>query len=113
MSKRPPHNDWQTPLDQKKVDAFRKKIQDLADQEFGVDGEGDSALEVDIVDRTRGHMPPFRQVPYGHKDEAERKEAFEVAVFNLNVAHGTFETEDRVRCAHDAEERRAAKEKKP
>ncbi len=102
-----PFNDWQTPLDEKSVRDFHKKIQSMADQEFGVDQDGDSALEVEIIDRTRYQSNHFQLVPYGHKSEENRKLAFEKTVFNLHVAHGQFKTEDGVRQSRESESRLA------
>jgi hypothetical protein len=48
-----PYCDWMTPLDENKVAAFENKIYDLACREFGVDGDGDCAVSIKVIDRRR------------------------------------------------------------
>jgi len=61
------HNDWMTPLDQKKFNAFCTKVNEAARREFGVDQDGDCPVQLRVTDRTRFEPVHYLNVPYGHK----------------------------------------------
>ena len=62
-----PFNNHMTPLDERKVVAFGNRIHDLACRTFGVDEDGDCAVSVNVVDRTRYEGLHWFPVPYEHK----------------------------------------------
>jgi hypothetical protein len=84
---------WESdPVDEAKLSEFWERVQKLADKEFGTDDEGDSSVEVMLVDRTRCQHLSFQPVPYGHRDGMADM-ALEKAMFNMAVATGTANTE--------------------
>lgn len=109
-----PFNDWMTPLDEKKVDAFISKVNDLARREFGIDEDGDPAVEVIVVDRTRFWSLQYQQTRYDHKPmtPAER-EWDEIALFlNLSTATSAVQRWNDARQRNDRKEKES-KRKKP
>ena len=84
---------WENePINEVELGLFWKKVQDMADKEFGVDDEGDSSVEVELVDRTRCNHMQYQPVPYGHR-EGMADLALEKAMYNLAVAHGAVDIE--------------------
>ena len=60
-------NDWMTPLDEAAVAKFEDRVHHLACQTFGIDQDGDCAVGVSVVDRTRYEARHWFPVPYEHK----------------------------------------------
>lgn len=85
--KRKGDRNWdKDPVSKDELESFRIKVQKLSDEEFDIDDEGDSTVEVRLTDRTHGHMPPFVQVPY--------KDGLMAATYNFKVAFESWERED-------------------
>lgn len=83
----PKYRDWtKNPCTDDEIRKFRDKVQDMADKEFGVDDEGDSSVEVIIVDRTRYEPMHYWPVPYSHRGPKEAKAALEAVVYNDSIA---------------------------
>lgn len=75
-------------LDQNKVSEFWTRIYKMADKELGTDDEGDSLVQITVVDRTRCEPLHFMPVPYEHeaKSDEELDRILELRVSNLKVA---------------------------
>lgn len=80
---------WEdNPLTDKEVQDFWTKIQKLADDKFGVDDEGDSTVEVTLVDRTRYERMPYIPVMYSHRSKEFFDRAKHAVIFNHKIASG-------------------------
>jgi hypothetical protein len=98
------------PVNEGKLNKFWAKVQRLADAEFGTDDEGDSAVEVMLVDRTRCESLQFQPVPYGHR-EGMAHLALEKAMYNLAVANGTVSIAWQLQLHRKRQAEREAKRK--
>lgn len=75
-------------LDEKKLDAFRRKVEQMAKQELGTDSDGDPRLEVLLIDRSRFERMHFVPVPYHHKarSSAALENIRRLVALNLRLA---------------------------
>ncbi len=95
--------DWdKEPIDPKELTTFYNKVRKLADKTFGVDDEGDSSVDVRLIDRTACRRMHYVPVPYDHREPKAEwlKKAVSVAMLNLNIAHGELETLWRIMEQH-------------
>lgn len=72
MKKPPVINDGDYLIDEKKLYSFLEKVRVMADQEFGIDVDGDSLVEVQVVDRTRYEYNGYFNIAYDHKAKTDK-----------------------------------------
>lgn len=79
------------PISTKEFIAFWEKVEKMAKETFGVDDEGDSHIQVKLVDRTRYeylHAMPMPYPDWDNPSNLERlKERSRMASINSGVAH--------------------------
>lgn len=88
-----PFNDWSTPTDTEKLNDFAERVTELANKTFGVDQDGDPAVQVKVIDRTRYEKARLWPVPYeqnAHTEE-ELAQVEKAVVINLQLAMSAFE----------------------
>jgi hypothetical protein len=109
-------------VDPKQFEEAEKKVEDLLQEMFGLDDEGDPNVEFILVDRQRQQRMAYRAIPYRHKledgkptheaseEEQDKRmnELLEAAEFNLSVAWRDFQTIFRIRQddLHDRERKK-------
>lgn len=83
---------WEeNPLTDSEIENFYKKVRKMANDEFGVDGDGSSTLEFILIDRTRCERMHYDPVPYDHRSIQSNKEARRIVLMNLRIASEAVE----------------------
>ena len=86
----PPWTDKQNGpyLDRDKIDKLYERFSRLANEEFGLDSDGDLPLDISLIDRTRYERLFFRPIPYDHKivTDAEHDSVLNALMCNLGIA---------------------------
>jgi hypothetical protein len=80
------------------MDELASLIRLMIDAKFSRDGDGDTAVEFLLVNRTEERMPYFRPTPYTHKNP---EEALERALSNLSTATAEMNQAIRMRPYED------------
>lgn len=82
---------WESnPVTDDEINKFWSRIQKLADVEFGVDDEGDSSVEVIVVNRTQYERMSYIPVMYAHRDKKSAEQAKHAAILNHKIAADTL-----------------------
>ena len=58
----------------------------LVELKWQADPDGDSSIEWILIDRTKEEHLPYRPIPYDRDTLEGLKEAFNIALLNLNIA---------------------------
>ena len=101
---------WAAVTDQDIEDLY-KLVDMIIDEKCELDGDGDQTIRVRLTNRRKEYMSSFAPVPYREDDEQSRRRRYEVVAFNLAVAYGDFERENKIMEYRWHEEDRKAKEK--
>jgi len=95
--------------DPEKVHALRRDLQKIADKEFGTDDDGDSRIEVSVLDWTRYRSSPYQPILYDHDLTPEERNYNERMLFlNLSIAAEAVKIWADIRSSkeYDADRRR-------